>query len=510
MIKGITAFFMTVVLSGGLADASPPQGRTSYSGCNGRMATGKLQLQVTTQFDATGVIEINGVDTRRPTTPFTWIWGDGKVSQGWFPQYHSYPDNRSDYTVKVISHENDQTTDCAQIVVHFALTHSGQGPVAIQNQGSVWLGFANGTGPRDREAELRQNCSTDFRRVFVPLPTGNRFTDLCGHEGMACERVCDWEGHSFSCNAVSRGGQRDSSRIALCKPRIASSTSEPASIGIKDFRVGIQPTGILFDGENIWVSNNSSNSVTKLRASDGADLGTFRVGSYPVGIAFDGYNIWVANYGFDGSGNSVTKLRASDGAFLGEFRVGNGPRGVAFDGKNIWTANNGLNGNGNTVTEIRSLDGAVLGTYVVGTGPEGIAFDGANIWVANNGSGSVTKLRARDGAVLGTFSAGARPFGITFDGENIWVANSGSSVAELSSNGHVLRTVALGNGASGLVFDGTNLWVTSQNSHTVTKLRPSDGQILATIPLPGNPWGITFDGTHIWASNFTGGNVWEF
>jgi DNA-binding beta-propeller fold protein YncE len=43
--------------------------------------------------------------------------------------------------------------------------------------------------------------------------------------------------------------------------------------------------------------------VTKLRASDGANLGTFAVGDAPFGVAFDGVNIWVANF----IGNTVSK-----------------------------------------------------------------------------------------------------------------------------------------------------------------------------------------------------------
>jgi hypothetical protein len=35
--------------------------------------------------------------------------------------------------------------------------------------------------------------------------------------------------------------------------------------------------------------------VNKLRASDGALLGTYPVGSFPESVAFDGANIWVAN-----------------------------------------------------------------------------------------------------------------------------------------------------------------------------------------------------------------------
>jgi hypothetical protein len=43
--------------------------------------------------------------------------------------------------------------------------------------------------------------------------------------------------------------------------------------------------------------------VSKLRASDGALLGTFAVGTNPSALAFDGANIWVANFG-----NTVSKL----------------------------------------------------------------------------------------------------------------------------------------------------------------------------------------------------------
>ena len=50
-----------------------------------------------------------------------------------------------------------------------------------------------------------------------------------------------------------------------------------------------------FDGANIWVTNGVGNNVTKLRASDGTNLGTFNVGNTPQGVVFDGANIWVAN-----------------------------------------------------------------------------------------------------------------------------------------------------------------------------------------------------------------------
>jgi len=111
---------------------------------------------------------------------------------------------------------------------------------------------------------------------------------------------------------------------------------------------------------------------------------TFAVGFYPYGVTFDGANIWVSNSG----SNSLTKLRANDGALIGTYAVGPLPRGIVFDGTNIWVANSGSN----RITKLRASDGTILGTYAVGFYPDGVAFDGANIWVANSGSNNVTKL----------------------------------------------------------------------------------------------------------------------
>ena len=103
--------------------------------------------------------------------------------------------------------------------------------------------------------------------------------------------------------------------------------------------MGGGPEGITFDGANIWTANYLDNTLTKLRASDGAPLGTFPVGAGPLDLAFDGTNIWVTNLG----PGTVTKLRASDGIILGTFNVGDEPYGVGFDGVSIWVANENSN-----------------------------------------------------------------------------------------------------------------------------------------------------------------------
>ena len=124
------------------------------------------------------------------------------------------------------------------------------------------------------------------------------------------------------------------------------------------------------------MTNEQDNTVNKLRASDGVNLGTFAVGEAPEGIAFDGTNIWVANY----FGKSATKLLASDGTVSWTFEVVNLPYGIAYDGTNIWVASF----QDNTVTKLRTGDGMVLGTFPVGgSQPTGVTLTGRSIRVVN-------------------------------------------------------------------------------------------------------------------------------
>jgi hypothetical protein len=138
---------------------------------------------------------------------------------------------------------------------------------------------------------------------------------------------------------------------------------------------------VAFDGRHVWVSTYAT-SVVRLK-QDGSNAGTFTVGQSPLGIAYDGANIWVAN----NNDTTVTKLRASDGATLGTFTVpGGSPYAVAFDGVYIYVTS------GVAAVKLRDSDGVVLGAYSIGGPPTGIAFDGANIWTASTQFNDVAKF----------------------------------------------------------------------------------------------------------------------
>lgn len=278
---------------------------------------------------------------------------------------------------------------------------------------------------------------------------------------------------------------------------------------------GSSPSGIAFDGVNMWVATDGIGAVTKLRASDGVCVSpcTFLVpdGTQPKGLVFDGANIWVAASDAVGAG-LVMRLRASDGACLPScvFAVGKDPKGLAFDGANVWVANSGSN----TVSKLGGSDGVSLGTFAVGDDPVAMAFDGANIWVVNsNAHSTVSKLRASDGANLGSFPTGVLSIGVAYDGANIWVTNRlDSTVSKLqTADGACVGTCTfiVGNNPQGIAFDGANMWVTGLSGQ-FTKLRASDGVILEVFSTPASGFGVAFDGANMWVANGFNGTVSKF
>jgi hypothetical protein len=115
---------------------------------------------------------------------------------------------------------------------------------------------------------------------------------------------------------------------------------------------GIFPLSMVFDGANMWVGNGAvegGGSLTKIPIAvplSGGPTTTISWSAPPGvstsgvrGLLYEGGSIWACN----GQTNTVTRVRASDGVILGTYPTGAGPRGIVYDGTNIWVANSGAN-----------------------------------------------------------------------------------------------------------------------------------------------------------------------
>ena len=111
------------------------------------------------------------------------------------------------------------------------------------------------------------------------------------------------------------------------------------------------PLGALMVAAAVLLTAASASAQTKISATyDTSGAIEVATGDGPTGVAYDGTNIWVTSQ----FGNSVVKI-APTGVVLGRYSVGRNPTGIATDGKTVWVANNA----DDTVTRL-SLDGHQL------------------------------------------------------------------------------------------------------------------------------------------------------
>ncbi len=144
--------------------------------------------------------------------------------------------------------------------------------------------------------------------------------------------------------------------------------------------------GLAFDGEKVWyiMKDGGTYSAVAYDTFNRRSVTSAVVGASPSGIIYDGKSIWVSNSG-DGT---VTKINAASGSISGVYLTGAGCSGIAFDGAMIWVSNT----DNNTVTTLNSYTGELIGEYPVGTNPDAIVFDGVNMWIGNRGDSTITKL----------------------------------------------------------------------------------------------------------------------
>ena len=185
-----------------------------------------------------------------------------------------------------------------------------------------------------------------------------------------------------------------------------------------------------------------------------------KLGVDPTGIAFDGARVWTANVSFPGSVSIVTPGATIPWTVTTITTGFSNPAGALYDGAKVWVTDRGAG----TLLKLDSA-GATLQTVTVGTNPEFPAFDGTNIWVPNFSSSSVSVVRASSGAVLQTLTGNGLsvPFAAAFDGERVLVANAnGNSVslwkaADLTALGFF--ATGSSTGPRGACSDGVNFWI---------------------------------------------------
>lgn len=226
-----------------------------------------------------------------------------------------------------------------------------------------------------------------------------------------------------------------------------------------------------------------------------AGLGTTSLPSLPIGnfspIACDGADVWVAG------SNSVFRVRASDGRLLETWTTENTPSSVLVAMGRVLVAGWVPSGPG----ALYAIDptqpaGAALKVADIPESAFALAFDGARVWVTNfTGVSIVTPGATAPWSVTNITTGFQAPSGILFDGQHLWVTDSGN-LLQLDPNGAIVMTVDLGGGTpSSLSFDGQNVLVPNGGLQVV---RPDDGAVIANVSSVGaGAYAAVFDGERI-------------
>ena len=206
-------------------------------------------------------------------------------------------------------------------------------------------------------------------------------------------------------------------------------------------------------------------------------------GNFPTGMTFDGKNIWIA----DRKEAKLFCINPTNGEVIRSIEApAYWPMGLAWDGEALWSVDvkGGIPLSENysgKIFRVDPKDGTLLKTIIAPSStPRGLTWDGKYLWCVDNHSDEIIQFSPDDGTTIRSFKAPAGdPRGLTFDGTNLWVSDRITNEIYMidPETGTVLIVAdAPGEYTRGLCFDGTNLWAADYQSDKIFELKIRDGE----------------------------------
>ena len=176
-------------------------------------------------------------------------------------------------------------------------------------------------------------------------------------------------------------------------PHVALSSNESVTAGdvVLQFPApGPSPSGLAWDGQHLWLADESTDTVYKLDPANGKVLASFKApGTEPRGLVWDGQHLW----NLDNGTRQLYKLDRAKGAVLATLKApvlrtqGRTPElsGLAWDGKCLWTGI--VAGWSSRMNQVDPTDGSVKQFHFTKGCPRALASDGTFIWNATDNGG---------------------------------------------------------------------------------------------------------------------------
>ena len=265
--------------------------------------------------------------------------------------------------------------------------------------------------------------------------------------------------------------------------------------------VGTGPAFCRSDGGDVWVGNEVSATVSRVRGTDAKLLETWTGATFAYGVLLALNRVLVTGHTSPGRLYAIDPSQPAGAVTTVASTLGTGPNGIVFDGARVWTAN--AVGSVSIVTPGAAIPWTTT-TVATGGNLQGALFDGISVWVTDVNSNRLLKLDSA-GAVLQTVTVRGGPEFPAFDGTSIWVPNANDNSVSVvrASTGAVLQTLT-GNGLSGpfsAAFDGERVLLANFSSGTVSVWKAADLSPIGSVGLGGGitaPQGACSDGANFW------------
>ena len=247
-----------------------------------------------------------------------------------------------------------------------------------------------------------------------------------------------------------------------------------------------QPHGIAVNpaGTFVYVTNNTSNTVSVIDAATNAVVATVPVGTSPVSVAVNpaGSVVYVTN----GVDNTVSVIDPTTNTVSTTVTVGTGPQGVAVNppGTFVYV----VNGSDNTVSVINAFTNAVVATLPVGADPAafGNFIGGSPATVPGAPTGATATAGNAQATLL--FNAPASNGGSAITGYTV-VSNPTGGVdsnAGTTNTSHIVTGLINGT-AYTFAVTATNVVGTSAPSAASNSVTPMGTSTIGTFTSSLNP-----------------------
>jgi DNA-binding beta-propeller fold protein YncE len=265
--------------------------------------------------------------------------------------------------------------------------------------------------------------------------------------------------------------------------------------------VGGAPVAVASDGEDLWVANQGSATVSRVHASDGKLLQTWTAADAAASALSAMGKVFVGGNSGGGLLYRIDPAQPAGSVTTVASGLPGYPNALAYDGTRIWAPSDSTLGAVSLITPGESLPWTVTTVTTGFSRLRGVLYDGANIWVTDAAAGTLLKLDSA-GAILQTVTVGSWPQLPVFDGANIWVPNGGSASVSIvrASTGAVLSTLS-GNGLIypyAAAFDGQRVLVTNSPVTKLSVWKAANLTAIGSFDTVGDPSGACSDGINFW------------